>query len=396
MGLAKRQMEEELERGWSSIGKDICTDCVTNPALKEIVEKNLEANECDYCGRTADEPIAADTDHVMEQIGESFASEYADPIEELAYESREGGYQGDWFDTWELYFKVNEEIAVDGFIEDMVNAYGDRGWTQRDYFISTPDQALIFSWERFAELVKYDQRFLILGRRDDEYYEPHEVEPAEMLTKIGALVVETGLVRELDAGTDVYRARPHAPNVSYTTAAELGTPPREAAFSNRMSPAGIPLFYGAFDAETVIAEVWPEPSAGKEAATIARFTTSAPLPVIDLAALPDVPSIFDGERRHLRAPLRFLHAFADSISEPVTSERSDRDVVAYVPTQVVSEYFRTLFGREQTPLRGMVFRSSRREGGTNCALFLGSEECVDAAPAEGDVALVLGDVETRG
>lgn len=101
MGLAKRQMEEEFERGWSSIGKDICTDCVTNPALKEIVEENLEVEKCDHCGRTADEPIAADTDHVMEQIGESFASAYADPIEELPYESREGGYQGNWFDTWE-------------------------------------------------------------------------------------------------------------------------------------------------------------------------------------------------------------------------------------------------------------------------------------------------------
>jgi hypothetical protein len=27
------------------------------------------------------------------------------------------------------------------------------------------------------------------------------------------------------------------------------------------------------------------------------------------------------------------------------------------PTQIVSEYFRTLFAREQTPVRGIEFRS---------------------------------------
>ena len=159
-----------------------------------------------------------------------------------------------------------------------------------------------------------------------------------MLTKIGQLVVDSGLVRELSTGTSLYRVRPHPADIAYTTADELGTPPREAAFSNRMSPAGIPHFYGAFEPETAIAEVWPQPSAGKEAATVARFSNSAAFSVIDLAALPEIPSIFDDEQREVRAPLRFLHEFAGVISEPVTSERSDREVVAYVPTQILSRF----------------------------------------------------------
>jgi hypothetical protein len=267
----KRLLEEQLERGWTSTGKDICEQCVTNPALKRVVADSLDADACDYCGRTGT-GIAADTDHVMAHIGESFGTEYAEPVDELPYETREGGYQGDWFDTWELYFRLGEDIAVDAFVEDMVNAYGGRGWCQRDYFISTPDEALSFSWERFADLVKYDQRFLILDRDDrDEYYEPHEVEPAQMLAKIGQLVVDSGLVHELPAGTSFYRVRAHGADAAYTTAAELGTPPRDVAFSNRMSPAGIPHFYGALDADTALAEVWPEPAPGKEAATMVRF-----------------------------------------------------------------------------------------------------------------------------
>ena len=66
----------------------------------------------------------------------------------------------------------------------------------------------------------------------------------------------------------------------------------------------------------------------------------------------------------------------------------------YVPTQIVSEYFRTLFGGEQTPVRGMLFRSSRHEGGTNCVLFVTADECIDESPPEGELRLVLETVET--
>ncbi len=329
----------------------------------------------------------------MEAIGEAFRSEFADPMEELPYESREGGYQGVLFDTWKLFFRIGEAIGVEEFVDDVITAFGACEWCRRDYFIATEDEALTFSWERFAELVKHHQRFLILGNheKDDE---PHEVEPAEMLRSIGALVVEAGLIREIPPGTVIWRVRPHAAELEFTTAAELGTAPREVAFSNRMSPAGIPLFYGALDAETSRAEVWPEPEAGKEAATIASFANSETLPVVDLASIPSIPSIFDAKRRSLRARLRFLHAFADRISEPVTNERSDREVVEYVPTQIVSEYFRTLFGGEQTPVRGMLFRSSRHEGGTNCVLFMTADECIDESPPEGELRLVLETVET--
>jgi len=67
-----------------------------------------------------------------------------------------------------------------------------------------------------------------------------------------------------------------------------------------MSPAGIAHFYGAFDAETAIAEVWDGPRAGREVVTVGKFTNPTTLPVVDLARLPEVPSLFDAERRHLR------------------------------------------------------------------------------------------------
>jgi hypothetical protein len=375
-------LEEIWERGWESIGKSICLECLENAALKDLAAENLDHDECDYCGETGAN-IATDTDVVMTRIGVSFHTEYRDPVHELPYETAEGGYQGDWFDTYDLVYRLGEDIGTQEFVEDMVRAFGGQGWCQRDYFSVRPDEALSFSWERFAELVKYESRYLFLEHRDnDEYREHHEVEPADMLRKIGELVVEAGLVRELEVGTPIYRARDHGVGLAYDRAADLGTAPRGKAFANRMSVAGIPVFYGALDADTAVREAWAGPAPGHELVSVGHFANSTSLPVIDLASLPEIPSIFDEDLRHLRPPLRFLHEFSSRISAPVrTPAGTEIEMVEYVPTQIVSEYFRTGFARDygQT-VRGLLYKSAAHEGGICCALFVGREDCVDEGP----------------
>jgi hypothetical protein len=395
MRLTKRLYEEQLERGWSSVGKYICVDCLTSPPLKEIVAENVEETHCDYCEREAEEPIAADTDVVMTHIGESFRSEYTDPANVLYYETAEGGYQGDWFHTDDLVERIGEDIGCDGFVEDLIDAYSDGAWCDRDYYGTSPDEVLSFSWERFAELVKYESRYLFLQHREEDEFD-ERVGPGEMLSRIADYVVEGGLLTEIPAGTPIFRARPHARSQSYATAADLGTAPHEKTFSNRMSPAGIAHFYGALDAETAIAEVWDGPRGGREIVTVGRFTNPTALPVIDLAQLPEVPSLFDAERRHLRPVIRFLREFSERISEPVnTPARSEQEVVAYVPTQIVSEYFRTIFGRDYPPVLGLVYQSARRAVGVSCVLFVSRDGCVEAGapPPDDEPALVLEDVE---
>lgn len=330
----------------------------------------------------------------MTHIGESFRSEYTDPANVLYYETAEGGYQGDWFHTDDLVARIGEDIGCDAFVEDLIDAYSDEAWCDRDYG-SSPDEVLSFSWQRFAELVKYESRYLFLQPREDDEFD-ERVGPGEMLSRIADYVVEGAVLTEISAGAAVFRARPHASAERYTSAADLGTAPREKTFSNRMSPAGIAHFYGAFDAETALAEVWDGPRPGREVVTVGRFTNPTALPVIDLARLPVVPSIFDAERRHLRPAIRFLREFSELVSEPVNMPaRSEQEVVAYVPTQIVSEYFRTIFGRDYSPVLGLVYQSARREDGVSCVLFVSRDGCVDArAPLPDDEpALVLEDVE---
>lgn len=391
MSLTKRLLEEREERGWESLDKAICPGCLSDPALKALAEETLDADQCAYCQRTG-EAVACDTDLILERIGEGFRFEFTHPAEVLFYETREGGYQGDVFETHDLIWKLDREIGDDAFVEDVVRAFGSTPWTDREPYVTPRDESLLFSWDRFADLVKYESRYLFLSRSGDEYPEPHDVGPGEMLAVIGELVAEADLVGELATGTDIYRARPDSPGAFVPNARELGTAPREKAFSNRMSPAGIPLFYGAFDAETAARESWTGPVAGKEQVTIGRFTNSERLKVLDLAALQDVPSLFD-ELRHLRPALKFLRAFSERVSAPVRSvPRSESEAVAYVPTQVVAEFFRNLYAGGGASIDGIVYRSAASVGGVCCALFVDRERCLDHGASVGDeAALVLED-----
>ena len=121
------------------------------------------------------------------------------------------------------------------------------------------------------------------------------VDPAELLNVLEEILEALGLVRTLPKGTRFVRARKHPAKVSLHTADDLGPPPaEEACLPNRMSPAGVPMFYGAIEEETSRAEIeFPDSAL---AATVATFETTRKISVVDLSELPDVPSLFDLDR----------------------------------------------------------------------------------------------------
>src|SRR4051812_12747904 len=93
----------------SSSADFVCARCVKDYALAEVVRNNLASEQCDFCGRTSKRMIAAAVDDVTEHIAECINREYSDPVDELPYESADGGYQGDVVDSWDLL----EEIGLD-------------------------------------------------------------------------------------------------------------------------------------------------------------------------------------------------------------------------------------------------------------------------------------------
>lgn len=225
-----------------------------------------------------------------------------------------------------------------------------------------------------------------MPKRDEgkEWYHPAD-NPYDILYEIGSNVDRLNLVISLPVSTDFVRVRVSENNVGYSTVAELGPPPvNKCVSSNRMSPAGIPMFYGAFNEATALAETTKETD---HYATVGTFKTMREIKVLDLTKLPFVPSIFDRKKRDDRQPIFFMRDFLRDFTKPVDKNGSEH--IEYVPTQVVTEYFRHIYRHnDKKKLDGIIYPSSVSKGGKACVLFCNAENCTQDDQAMKDEILL--------
>jgi hypothetical protein len=143
----------------------------------------------------------------------------------------------------------------------------------------------------------------------------------------------------------------------FSTLDDLGpTPIKFAKYANRMSPAGIPMFYATEDTITAIKEVWNGKVGVK--LSVATFKTKNPCSILDFCTLPPVPTIFkrDATVEQIDA-LSFLRRFVRDISQPVS--KSEKEHIEYVPTQILTEYFRHIFKtKDGQSIMGLKYPSS--------------------------------------
>ncbi len=182
---------------------------------------------------------------------------------------------------------------------------------------------------------------------------------AKVLEPIGELLADVGQIITLPAGTVTYRAQGRACREDSHAwgAARLGTNvPNNATSSTRISPAGIPLFYGADDIETALAEV----SHSDPPRRLLHRRQVRHHPARDDHRL-------DPRRRteHLRSEtgryqgdVRFLNALIEELRQPIDAKRIHLD---YVPTQVFCEFFLRVF--EEHDIRGLRWTSDTAAGG---------------------------------
>ena len=211
-----------------------------------------------------------------------------------------------------------------------------------------------------------------------------EVPASRILAEIGKLIGNMDLLRTLPEGYSLWRARPHKENTVEWGAEDLGTAPKEfATQANRMSPAGIPMFYGSEDLETALKEVAPRTTAGF--ATAGLFKTDRQRTVIDFTQLDPVPSVFDRPQRGKRRDLIFLHDFVEQLKKPA---RSTHEQIDYVPTQVLTEYLLKVFLDGQVVV-GLLYPSAQTDG-VSAVLEVSHDHCIEMdAPAHNDEQLCL-------
>jgi hypothetical protein len=110
--------------------------------------------------------------------------------------------------------------------------------------------------------------------------------PGALLVAIGDALRDGGVVRPLP-DMPAYRVRAHGSREHPKSATELGAPlAARVDRSSRMSPAGVPLFYGALDPATTTAEA-TDANPGAQASTLGTFRARWPVRIV--APLDDAP-----------------------------------------------------------------------------------------------------------
>jgi hypothetical protein len=351
----------------------VCGECLADDGLARFVAQAASVDTCSFCGQTQDRPIAASVSDVALFMRQCFEQDYGHPTADHA-----GGYPpGAIFATHALFDQVPLQLGNPTVLGPLCEQIGlNLEWCEKDPVRFTGADKLLFDWFSFRRYVQHVRRFFVfmattdapIGGDDEDH-----TAPAIMLKAIGRIAVAAGAVKTHPSSTPIFRARSVAARSEIGRSSHLGPPPPEKASQNRMSAAGIPMFYGSDDPDTAVTEI-RESSSSLYA--VSEFRAERDYRMLDLTALPDIPTFFELGNRDFREQMEFLHRFAEDISLPV--EDQDSVHIEYVPTQVVTEYFRAVFTDGGRHLDGIVYWSARRPGHRSLVIFATSDDVVPA------------------
>lgn len=357
----------------------ICSSHFEDKALKKYIDDNVDSKYCDYCEEAKP---SIDFDKFQEFVEEAVYSEYCEPYEEGAPYNSEEPYYEDRFPginveyTRELLDELLETYDYE-IVEDLAGSFPDDYLTEREAIWGpTKNEYFIGGWDRFKQIIKHEVRFLFFDPKlaeqyEDEYHE--SLNPVFVLDEVGKAILELGYISTIPAGSlSLYRSRQHKLEENIVDAKAIGSPPLQSAKANRMSPAGISMFYGALDVNTCKAEVL-DPNWKGSALTTAEFVSSKEINLIDFTDIGEVPSLFDKQNRHKRSIMGFIKSFVGDLSIPVKPD--DTVHIEYIPTQAVTEYLRLKFQKEHN-VQGILYKSVKNNGGLCAVLFTDNEHMI--------------------
>jgi hypothetical protein len=393
VGFVKSQAAEDATRGNGSSEKSVCPEHVDDAVLKRLIGEYATEDSCSYCdrGTTDGDAIAASFDDFMSLFMVGIHHRYARADDEAVL-LEEGEYVGATTYASEevaddtLYAALSEypDAAQDELLADIQAVMVPDTWVRLNWQWPSDEDRLSYGWDAFKELVKHQTRFLFIRWPKRDPYDLGEMSPLEFFESLVKLLNDLPEVI-IDVDTPLYRGRmyPEEPDLKKSDVKALGPAPISKAGANRMSPAGISMFYGATDIETAVAEIGAHSSYSW--AVVGEFKTTAGLRVVDLSNLPDLPSIFDSdEQSKVRYDeLSFLRNFVEDLTLPIVLD--GREHIDYVPTQVFTEYLRYSF---PVPLDGLLYPSAQGPG-RNVVLFCGPDACAAPDSVGPDTRLVL-------
>ena len=322
----------------------VCEKCLDEePGLQNFISITGHSfKDCSYCN-TANNynkiKLNQLTAHILNCLKESYHIVKLKNIETIELLS-----------FMEDHFPAKNENLFQSVLQSLIKEIGE------NYLIEK--KAHINSWDNFSDYIKKESRFFFS-------------EKASILQETMKVLKRNSLIQKIRPKKTIYRARAFVEGNRIVNDLRRMGPPQPADIiniSNRMSPPGVPIFYGSFDEETALSEVSQK---GREGcAYIAKFYLLREIIVIDLTLVDEpLPSFFDinEANRQKRNDLIFIKELSSKLSEPI--DKDGREHTDYVPTQVLAEYIR------KQKIHGIIYESGRKSAGKNIALFFSQKNC---------------------
>lgn len=382
MGRVKQlmmEMEEHDYTGFSEGEKYVCTHHFDDKYLNQYIQENSEDGTCSYChrkGRVID--MSALADHIGMRISIFFndidseglplaSSYYDDDKEEIPGIKRVGCFAVPektevYEDTSEMMEDLGLHTECEELNEDMDHLFEDNMWIKKDPFELWWNEEKERQWNEFSENVKHLRRYTFwTALHDDAGYKE------DILIDLKDCICNSKKIfSSLPIGTLIYRTR----SLNHKLDDRFGfkditSAPAESAGQCRMSPAGVSMFYGAFDKETAIEESIK--SKVEICLVVGEFSTIRELNVVDLMKLPNNMSIWMDNWQGYS----FLKAFHKDITQPLHTD--GKEEIEYVPSQIFTEYLRWMFkDKSGKNIDGLIYQSSKTKK-ANIVLFCDNE-----------------------
>lgn len=379
MSLVMEEAQEHWGRGLSSVPDTfVCSSHIDDYAIKLFIKRNGKKSQCDYCKKYRN---VVQLEQLMYFLTDALLHFFTDPANFMSYESAEGGYLGDHDGPWEMLESLGLEVEDEKLYANIFNsldhgsAWSDEGVKGSDFKYET--------WLHFSYFVKHQSRYLF-SYMENLRMGTRQATAEVFIREIATDIRHQRMITTVPAGTSIYRCRQHVNANDVQCAGDICAPKVEfAIYPNRMSAAGVPMFYGAFKTQTAMLETLKDDDNNKPFYTIAEFECVEDLHLIDLSKIPYV-SPFDQENRERYDRLSFLHKFLDDFAKPVVHDGKEH--IEYVPTQVITEYFRHKFYRTgKRPIDGIIYPSSKNHQLKACVLFMDHYECLDQMRLKSDL-----------
>ena len=392
MGWVKNKMMEMQDNGdWPSrdlADKYVCTCHFRDKYLNGIIESHGEQGTCSYCGK---QHTVCDMYTLCEQIVWKIGL-YFNPLDDAGLYLANGFYD-DEQEVIPGFKRIGEYVVPDGLTyynsveglmdgldlitdddnlnEDIKSCFSTEQWISSDIYDEDRSVKYANQWDRFVDTVKHLSRFTFLATPEfKNIIQEKEGHSDDILSVLRDLIIEQGLVKTLAKGTKLYRARKVDDVRAEYGFNDITSPPDNLAFPNRMSPAGISMFYASFEKDTATNECVGGDSTGL---IVGTFETVNDLRVIDLTTIPEQSFWVENWQEN-----QFLHHFNENITKRV--DPKDTNHLQYTPTQVFTEFLRYMFrDANGEQVDGLVYGSSKTRE-KNIVLFCNqaqSENFVD-------------------